>query len=78
MDVGAYEAKTHLSRLLDEVAQGKRFTITKHGVGVAALVPLGPGHHQGVAQVIDNLKRFQMGITLGDQDLRRLIEEGRR
>ena len=29
--VGAYEAKTHLPRLLDEVEKGERITITKHG-----------------------------------------------
>jgi len=38
--IGAYEAKTHLPRLLDEVARGETITITKHGVPVARLVPL--------------------------------------
>jgi prevent-host-death family protein len=28
---GSFEAKTHLSRLLDRVARGEEFTITKHG-----------------------------------------------
>ena len=37
--IGAYEAKTHLPRLLDEVEKGERITITKHGVPVAVLVP---------------------------------------
>ena len=37
--VGSYEAKTHLPRLLDEVAKGETITITKHGVPVAQLVP---------------------------------------
>ncbi len=35
--VGLYEAKTHLSHLVDEVEQGKTFTITRHGVPVAVL-----------------------------------------
>ena len=39
--VGSYEAKTHLPRLLDEVAKGERITITKHGHPVAMLVPPG-------------------------------------
>ncbi|MGC1194070.1 MAG: type II toxin-antitoxin system prevent-host-death family antitoxin [Candidatus Dormiibacterota bacterium] len=77
MNIGAYEAKTHLSRLLDEVAQGRRFTITKHGVPVAILAPVGSGLQQGVAQAIDELERFPKGITLGDSSLRELIEEGR-
>ena len=37
--VGAFEAKTHLSRLLEDVARGKIVTITKHGRPVAVLAP---------------------------------------
>ena len=37
--IGAYEAKTHLPKLLDRVAQGER-TITRHGKPVARLVPV--------------------------------------
>jgi prevent-host-death family protein len=37
--IGAYEAKTHLPRLLERVARGERITITKHGVSVAVLQP---------------------------------------
>lgn len=39
--IGAFEAKTHLSRLLDEVEKGDSVTITKHGRPVARLVPAG-------------------------------------
>jgi len=38
-EVGAFEAKTHLSRLLDEVAGGETIYITKHGKQVAELRP---------------------------------------
>jgi prevent-host-death family protein len=38
--VGAYEAKTRLSQLLEQVARGEEIIITKHGVPVAALIPL--------------------------------------
>jgi prevent-host-death family protein len=37
--VGAYEAKTHLPKLLERVAEGEKITITKHGVPVATLQP---------------------------------------
>ena len=38
--VGSYEAKTHLPRLLDEVAETREeITITKNGRPVARLVP---------------------------------------
>ena len=39
--VGAYEAKTHLSNLLERVAKGESVTITKHGRPVAVMRPAG-------------------------------------
>ena len=37
--IGAFEAKTHFSSLLERVAQGESFTITRHGKPEAKLVP---------------------------------------
>jgi prevent-host-death family protein len=37
--VGVHEAKTHLSRLLDDVAAGEEVVITRRGEAVASLVP---------------------------------------
>jgi prevent-host-death family protein len=42
--VNVHEAKTHLSRLLERVANGEEVTIAKAGKPVARLVPVGkPG-----------------------------------
>ena len=38
--VGSFEAKKHLSELLDRVEGGEHITITKHGRPVARLVPV--------------------------------------
>jgi prevent-host-death family protein len=38
--VGVHEAKTHLSRLLDEVTAGHEVVITRRGEEVARLVPI--------------------------------------
>lgn len=38
--VNIHEAKTHLSRLLDEVGQGEEITIAKAGKPIARLVPI--------------------------------------
>jgi prevent-host-death family protein len=76
--VGAYEAKTHLPRLLDEVANGETITITKHGVAVARLVPPEDDKHQDVMEAIESLREFRKGKTLGDISIRELIDEGRR
>jgi prevent-host-death family protein len=75
--IGAYEAKTHLSRLLDEVAGGRSFTITKHGVPVALLVPAQP-RRRDPSKAIEGLRSARHGVTLGEIGLRELIEAGRR
>ncbi len=76
--VGAYEAKTHLPRLLDEVARGETITITKHGVPVARLVPPEDVRRRDVGEAIEALREFRKGKTLGGMSIRELIEEGRR
>jgi prevent-host-death family protein len=76
--IGAYEAKTHLPRLLDEVAKGKSVTIAKHGVPVAMLVPVPEARRKGTREVIEALKQFRRGKTLGGASVRQLVEEGQR
>jgi prevent-host-death family protein len=39
MEVNIYAAKTHLSRLIDQVNAGEEVVITRHGRAVARLVP---------------------------------------
>lgn len=41
-EVGAFEAKTHLSRLLDSVEEGETVYITRHGKRIAELKPAEP------------------------------------
>jgi len=75
--VGSYEAKTHLPRLLDQVAKGERITITRHGVPIAVLVPATAEAQREPSEVVADLRRFRSGHELGDASLRDLIEEGR-
>ena len=42
MKVNIHQAKTHLSRILQRVAQGEEVTIARAGVPVARLVPAPP------------------------------------
>ena len=76
--VGAYEAKTHLSKLLERVAKGERIGIEKHGVPVATLEPASPSKRRPVERVIAELKLFRAGHRLGNLSVREMIEEGRR
>ena len=76
--VGAYEAKTHLSQLLDRVAKGERIAILRHGVPVAILQPVDPDKRRPARETITQLKRFRSGHRLDGLSIRELIEEGRR
>jgi prevent-host-death family protein len=75
--VGAYEAKTHLPRLLEEVAAGETITITKHGVPVAVLSPIRPDRDRSRAAA-DKLRAIRDRHPLDGISIRELIEEGRR
>jgi len=76
--IGAFEAKTHLSTLLDRVAGGERITNTRHGTPVARLVPIRPAGKAELAEVIARLQDFGKGQTLGDVKAKDPIREGRR
>lgn len=76
-EVGAYQAKTHLAHLLEEVERGEVIVITRHGHPVARLVPAAPQRAK-VADVAAALREARKGVTLGDVSLRELIDEGRR
>lgn len=75
--VGAYEAKTHLPRLLDEVEKGGRITITKHGRPVAVLVPPGIGSSEPEI-LLHRIRELRRGNRLNGLQIRGLIDEGRR
>jgi len=76
--VGAYEAKTHLPRLLEKVRRGERITITKHGVSVAMLVPVEHAAGRPVAETVSALRHFRRGRRLDGISLGDLVREGRR
>jgi len=76
-EVGVYDAKTHLARLLDEVEHGETITITRHGKPVAKLVPITP-RRKDVSEVIEEILEARKGRTLGDVTVRELIDEGRK
>lgn len=76
--VGAYEAKTHLPKLLERVMKGDRITITKHGVPIAVLQPFEPDKHIDIRSVILEVLKFREKNELLGLSIREMIEEGRR
>jgi prevent-host-death family protein len=77
--VGAYQAKTHLSELLEKVEAGEEITITKHGTPVAKLVPVKREvNPEERAAAIKRIQNLAGGLSLGGLKIKDLIKEGRR
>lgn len=76
--VGAFEAKTHLSTLLDRVAAGEEVVITKHGKPVARLVSAEKIDRQRAQDAFDKLKLLRKKTTLGGLSWKSLRDQGRR
>jgi prevent-host-death family protein len=60
-EVSAYEAKTHLPRLLRAVERGETVVITRHGKPVARLVRYEDQRRADVKEVIERIKRERAG-----------------
>jgi prevent-host-death family protein len=79
IEIGAYEAKTHLPRLLREVAAGKSFTITVRGKPVAELAPMPPSNAANI-DFHDRVRAFHAKNKLpplSRDELKSLKDEGR-
>lgn len=77
--VGAFEAKTHLSELLDRVSQGETIVITRHGIPAAKLVPVNETEKKLTHQeVVDGLRELRQRVKPDKMTVRQMVEEGRR
>lgn len=77
--VGAFEAKTHLSSLLDRVARGERITITRHGVPAAILAPLDQAEQKLTHQeILEGMRALRQRVKRGKKTVREMVNEGRR
>ena len=82
IEIGAYEAKTHLPRLLREVAAGQSFTITLRGKPIAELKPTTEFESDNrnvkfVHAMRDFMKRPDRPSLTAEQ-IKEMIEYGRR
>ena len=69
--VSAYDAKTHLPKLLERAAHGERFVITRHGKPVAQLIPFEGGDAAAIAEAIAKVasvraRLARKGVSLAD------------
>lgn len=80
-EVGAFEAKTHLSELLAAAEAGESVLITRRGKPVARIVPAGPtsDRKSGLRRIGDLRARLAArNIKLTAEDILSARDEGRR
>ena len=76
--IGAYEAKTHLPKLLDRVVRGENLTITRHGKPVARLVPVATDQERAL-EAFDSITELRRHIKLAPlAELMAMTHEGHR
>ena len=81
--VGIFEAKTNLSRLIEQVENGQEVIITRHGKPVAKLVRAAAEHtpeqierrKQAIARLNEIANRLKINPTL--EEIKSWINEGR-
>lgn len=79
LEIGSYEAKTTLPKLLRGVQAGNRYTITLRGEPVADLVPTGGTKQVDAVAAVEAMRQFMHAAQpIADSiDLKALIDEGR-
>ncbi len=81
--IGAFEAKTHFSQLLDRVMHGEHITITRRGKPVAELGPVSLAtdfevRRKALARVdAHRLRLRSTGVKVTLEDIHSAINEGR-
>jgi prevent-host-death family protein len=78
--IGAFSAKTHLSDLLEQVAHGESFLITKRGKPMASLSPVTPTKIQGPRDIILEFRKkyLKPGKKISDAEIVELKNLGRK
>jgi prevent-host-death family protein len=78
IEIGAYEAKTRLPELLQQVRAGKRFTITNRGKAIADLVPSRASAVRDKAGAVAKFREFlRRNPVVKRADVKALQKEGR-
>jgi antitoxin (DNA-binding transcriptional repressor) of toxin-antitoxin stability system len=77
-EIGSYEAKTHLPKLLREIGKGRAYTITLHGRPVADLVPSAAAGRVDRQAAIAAMRALPKLRVPTGQSVRAWINEGRK
>jgi prevent-host-death family protein len=77
--IGAYEAKVHFSQILEQVAGGVSYTVTKRGKPIVKIIPVDQealSFKELAAKA--KLAQDRIKTTAGTIDVRAYINEGRK
>lgn len=77
-EIGVSEARTRLSELLEQVAAGAEFTITRRGHAIARLVPAAASREDEIRHAVQEMARFPAGRRLGGGGWRALRDANRK
>lgn len=77
-EIGSFDAKAQLSKLLQKVKHGQRYTITLRGLPVADLVPSESLVREDVDSAIESMREMPKITGVSDNMLSEWIAEGRR
>ena len=74
--VGAFEATTNFSALLERVEHGEQIIVTRRGKPVARLMPI--AESAKVSEAMAKLRDLRKGTTLGGLSWKELRDAGRK
>ena len=77
--IGAFEAKTHFSQIIEKAERGEDFIITRRGKPVAKIVPFEKKQEMTFEEAVEQLKEMRKLYRgkPGSFNIREAIEEGR-
>ena len=76
--IGTFDAKTHLSQLLEEVQNGNEITITKRGKPIARLIPFRKEKkYESIKEILEAFDTIRESVK-GKVNIKTYIAEGRK
>jgi len=78
--IGAFEAKTHFSQIIEKAERGEDFVITRRGKPVAKIIPFEQKKEMTWVEALEEFRKFRKLYRgePGSFNIREAIEEGRR
>ena len=77
--IGAFEAKTHFSQILEKAEQGADFIITRRGKPVAKIIPFKQEKEMTWEEILESFRELRKNYRgkPGSFNIREAIQEGR-